>query len=147
MKSVVEFTIQAPRERVAALAADPGNNSKWMDDFKVCVPIAGQPGQPGSMYRMVPRKGSMSFVATVISRDLPGEVRLRLDNKDVVVSITDRFLALSPETTTMRSEEDFQFKGLFGRVRGFVARRAIRKAHRRHMEAFKRFAERTVSRL
>ena len=32
-------------------------------------------------------------------------------------------------------------KGLFHNLVGFLARRAIRKAQRRHMDAFKRFAE------
>jgi hypothetical protein len=141
MKSVVEFDIQAPRDKVAALFADPANNPKWMHDLDRCEPIAGSPGMPGSTYRMVPKKGDMVFVATVLSRDLPEEVRLRLDGKDVVVSITDRFRAPSPEVTTMRSEEEFRFKSMFRRVVGFVAQRSIRNAHRRHMESFKHFAE------
>jgi hypothetical protein len=35
----------------------------------------------------------------------------------------------------------FHFKGLMSGIFGFLAGFAIRKAHRRHMEAFKAFAE------
>jgi hypothetical protein len=84
MKSALELNIQAPRDTVAALFADPANNSKWMTDLDRCEPVTGSPGMPGSAYRMVPkRKSDPGFIATVLSRDLPEEVRLRLDGKDV----------------------------------------------------------------
>ena len=34
MKSVVELEINAPKHRVAALFADPNNNTRWMDDLE-----------------------------------------------------------------------------------------------------------------
>ena len=144
MKSVVKLDIQAPRDQVALLFADPANNPKWMHDLDRCEPIAGSVGMPGSTYRMVPKKGNMVFVATVLSRNLPEEVRLLLERKDVVVSITDRFRAISQGVTVMVSEEDFRFKSMFSRVFGFVAQSSIRNAHRRHMESFKHFAEQQV---
>jgi uncharacterized protein YndB with AHSA1/START domain len=117
MRSVVEFDIRAPRHRVAALFADPANNPKWMHDLDRCEPIEGSPGMPGSTYRMVPKTGDMFFVATVLARELPNEVRLRLDGKGVVVSITDRFREMSPDVTTMISEEEFRFTGLLSASR------------------------------
>jgi len=123
MKSVVKLDIQAPRDAVALLFADPANNPKWMHDLDRCEPMAGTVGMPGSTYRMVPKKGDMVFVATVLSRDLPEEVKLLLDGRNLVVSITDRFRATSQGVTTMLSEEDFRFKGMFSRVFGFVAQR------------------------
>jgi hypothetical protein len=146
MRSVVEVDIQAPRDQVAALFADPANNTKWMHDLDRCEPITGNPGMPGSAYRMVPKTGDMVFVATVLARHLPEEVSLRLDGKDVVVSITDRFRATSPGVTTMVSEEEFRFKSLLRRVFGLFARRSILTAHRRHMASFKHFAEQQVRR-
>lgn len=47
----------------------------------------------------------------------------------------------SSSRTRLVSEELFTFKGALGAVLGFLARGAIKKAHRRHMEWFKRFAE------
>jgi hypothetical protein len=141
MRSIVELDIHVPQERLATLFADPENNMKWMDDLDRYEPVSGQPGMPGSKYRLVPKKGKMVFVATVLSRDLPNESRLSLDASNVAVSITARFVALSPEKTRLISEEVFSFKGLVSKFFGFFAQAAIRKAHRRHMEGFKRFAE------
>ena len=142
MKSTVELDIDLPQVRLAGLFADPANSTKWMDDLERYEPVSGQPGSPGSTYRLVPKKGDMVFLATVISNDLPHESRLRLDGSNVLVSITVRYVALSPQKARLISEEVFTFKGLLGRIMGFVARPAIRRAHRRHMEAFRRFAER-----
>jgi hypothetical protein len=97
MKSIVEVDIHVPQERLATLFADPENNMKWMDDLDRHEPLSGQPGMPGSKYRLVPKKGKMVFVATVLSRDLPNESRLSLDASNVAVSITARFVALSPK--------------------------------------------------
>jgi len=84
----------------------------------------------------------MVFVATVISSGRPNEVRLHLDASNVAVSVTDRFVRLSPDRTRVISEEVFSFKGLIPTVFGIIGQRAIRRAHRRHMAGFKRFAER-----
>ena len=142
MKSVVELEINVPQTKAAELFADPENSLKWMDDLEKYEPISGPTGMPGSKYRLVPKTGNMVFVATVMARDLPDEVRLILEASNVVVSVNDRFVALSAETTRLVSEEVFSFKGMFNKIFGFFAGRKIKEAHRRHMEAFKRFTER-----
>jgi len=141
VRSNVELDINAPRAKVAALFADPGNNTKGMDDVARTEPISGEPGMPGSKYRMVPKKGDREFVATVVARNLPDQSRLKLDGSTVAVAITDTFLATGPGSTRILSEEVFTFKGFIHKVFGVFAQGAIRKAHRRHIEAFKRFAE------
>jgi hypothetical protein len=77
----------------------------------------------------------------VLSRDLPSELKLSLDEPSVSVAITDKFVALSPQKTRLISEEIFRFKGVFNNIVGILARWRIKAAHRRHMESFKRFAE------
>ena len=140
MTSVVEVDIDRSQADVAALLADPRNNTKWMDDLARVEPINGELGTPGSTYRMVPREGSMLFVATVVDRD-PDRLRLRLDASNVVASVTATLIATAPGRTRLVSEEVFRFKGLFNTLFGFVAQGSIRKVHRRHIEAFKHFAE------
>jgi len=141
VKSVVQVDIDVPRERLASLFADPTLSTKWMDDIERYEPIGGKPGAPGSTYRLVPKKGDMIFMATVIANELPNESRLRLDADNVTVAITARYVAIAAERSRLVSEEVFTFKGLLPKVGGFLARGAIHRAHRRHMEAFKRFAE------
>jgi hypothetical protein len=141
MTSVVEVDINRQQRRVAELFADPGNNPRWMGDLERVEPISGEPGAAGSVYRLVPKRGNLVFVATVVARELPRELRLVLDAPSVSVSVTGKLLRLSEHVTRLRSEETFEFKGLFGKVLGIMGRGAIRRAHRRHIESFKRFAE------
>jgi hypothetical protein len=141
MKSVVELDINLRQAKVAELLTDPSNNPKWMDDIERIEPISGELGEPGSVYRLVPKRGQLVFVATVVTRELPSESRLSLDAPSVSVSVTGKLLKLSEEKTKLISEQVFRFKGAFNKVFGFLARGAIKGAHRRHMESFKRFAE------
>ena len=142
MTSVVETEIHVPQARLAELHANPELNTEWMDDIERYEAVAGQPGMPGFQYRLLPKTGSMVFLATVISRELPNELRLQLDANQVSVYVTARFVALSPERTRLVSEQLFRFRGVFGKLLGVFAGGAIRKAHRRHIEAFRQFAER-----
>jgi hypothetical protein len=141
IKSTVTLEIGRPQAQVAELYADPRLATRWMDDLERVEPVSGELGLPGSQYRLVPKKGKMVFVATVLARDLPREVRLRLEASNATVLVTGRLHSLSTDRTRLVSEEVFRFEGLFNTLFGFFAQGAIRKAHRRHMEAFKVFAE------
>jgi hypothetical protein len=87
------------------------------------------------------KAGDMVFVATVLDRNLPAELHLSLEATNVTISVRGRFTALSPSNTRLRHEQVFRFKGLFAKIFGFLAQRSIKKAQRRHVEGFKRFAE------
>jgi hypothetical protein len=144
MMSRVELEINARHEPVAEAFAEPRNNPAWMDDIDRIEPLSGELGQPGSTYRIVPKRGNGIFVASVEKRALPVELKLSLDSPRVSVLIRDTFQRINDTQTKLISEEIFTFKGLFGRLAGLFGRRAIKRAHRRHMESFKRFAERTI---
>jgi hypothetical protein len=143
MKSVVELEINATRDRVAALFSDPRNMVKWMDDMDY-EPLTGPQGEPGSTYHLGQRDG-MWFTATVLAKNLPKEMQLRLDLPDLEVAITDKFVALPSGHTKLTSTEDFRWKGILSRLKGVFARGAMKRAHRRHMESFKQYAEREAS--
>ncbi len=142
MRSIVDLDINVRQEMLAELFTDPLRNPEWMDDVERIEPLVGDPGKPGSTYRLVPKQGKFTFVARVISRELPTEAKLILDAPSVSVSVTGKFFPVSKITTKLVSEEIFTFKGLFGKLLGFFARGAIKSVHRRHMESFKDFAER-----
>jgi hypothetical protein len=138
MKSVVELDVEAPQEKVAALFDDPWTFPQWMDDLERIEPVSGS-GM--SRFRLVPKKGNLVFIARVVDGEPPHHAQLALDAPTVSVSVTGRFRKLSDQTTRLVSEEVFQFKGLLGHLFGWFGRGSIRRAHRRHMESFKRFAE------
>ncbi len=141
MKSVVEVEIDMPLQEVAELFADPRNNPKWMHDVKSYEPVSGEQGMPGSTYRLVPKEGDMIFLATVVERNLPHELRVNLAASTVDVAMTGRMVPLSPTRTKLISEEEFTFKGSDNATVASSVKDAIKAAHRRHIEDFKRFAE------
>ena len=142
MKSIVEVEINKPQREVAALFADPSNNPKWMHDLDHYEAITENQGLPGSKYRMVPKKGKMIFVATVVERTAE-ELTLDLEASNVHVSVNGKLKSLSPEKTRLTSEEIFTFKGLINKVFGVFAGNSIKRVHRKHIEDFKKFAEST----
>jgi hypothetical protein len=141
VKSTITVEIDLPQTQVAELFSNPRHVTAWMHDVDRVEPVSGDLGTPGSSYRLVPKRGSMVFVATVLPRVLPNQSRLRLDSSDVTVSVTGTFQSLSPTRTLLVSQEVFAFKRIIGTIFGVLAWLAIRRAHRRHIEAFKTFAE------
>jgi hypothetical protein len=141
MKSIVEVEINRPQGESARLYADPRNNLKWMHDIARYEPLSGKPGMPGSTYRLVPKEGDMVFVATVVERNLPDELKLHLEASDVDVEVKGTFHSLSPTRTKLISEEVFTFKGEGDETVSSSVKEDIKAAHRRHMENFKSFAE------
>ena len=139
MRHTVGVSINAPLEKVATLFANPRLSEKWMEDTHY-EPISGEQGAQGSKYRLTMEKGTMSFIATVLLRDLPREVRLLLESPKVAVNITVTFAAEGFDRTRLVSEEIFTFRGL-SRILSIIARPRIRQAHLRQMAAFARFAE------
>src|SRR5512138_157649 len=87
MRSVVELDIEAPPDRVEALFARPELIPGWMDDVARYEPMIGEPGTPGSQYRLVPKSGGMEFVATVLAPTHPHELRLLMEGSSATVSV------------------------------------------------------------
>jgi uncharacterized protein YndB with AHSA1/START domain len=141
MKSVVRLDINAPQEKVARLFEDPRLLPKWMDDLERVEPVDSAGIHAGARFRMVPREGTLVFVGRVVDRDPPVRTQLALDGPTVSVAVTGTSARLSDVKTRFESEEVFTFKGLFGQLLGWFGRWSIRRAHQRHVEAFKRFAE------
>lgn len=141
MKSIFETVIDVPQAKLFEIYTDPNNNVLWMDDLAKCEPISGFQGTPGSQFRMIPKKGNMVFEATMLSKNAPSDASLQLSSPTVDVFITVNMTAVSAEMTQFISVEVFTFKGFFNQLFGSLATGVIKGAHRKHMEAFKRFAE------
>jgi hypothetical protein len=141
LKSVIEVEIDRPLQDVAELFADPHNNTEWMQDVKRYEPVSGEQGLPGSTYRLVPKEGELMFLATVMKRNLPHELRVNFTAATVDMAMTARMAALSPTRTKLISEEEFTFKDSENEPVDSSVKEAIKANHRRHIEAFKHFAE------
>lgn len=141
MKSKVVVDIDVPQKKVATLCADPTNNIKWMSDVERYEPVSGKQGMPGSIYRLVPKGDSGPFVATMVQR-LPNEIRLTLDSPEVTIDVRRTLSTLNDGRTRFTSNEVLSFKGVWNKAVGLISTPAIRRAHRKHVEAFKKFVER-----
>ena len=141
MKSVVEVEINLPQKEAAELYADPHLNSTWMHNIARYEPLSGEEGMSGATYRLVPKEGDMIFIATVVERNLPDELRLHLEASEVEVEVKGTFISLSPIRTKFISEEVFTFKGADEETVSPSVKEDIKAAHRQHIEDFKRFAE------
>ena len=141
MKSIVEVEINTPQKEAAELYADPRNNVKWMHDIARYEPLSGEPGMPGSTYRLVPKEGDRIFVATVVERNLPDELKLRLQSSEVDIDVRGTFSSLSPTKTKFIAEQVYIFKGADEETVSSDVKENVKADHRHHMEDFKHFAE------
>jgi hypothetical protein len=113
-----------------------------MEDVARIEPLGKtSPASPEPEYRLVPKKGNLAFVARVIRREPPYRSRLAMRTPNTSVLVTGTFVKLSDHKTKLIAKNVFLFGGLMSRLSGLLGWRAIRRAHRRHMESFKRFAE------
>ena len=140
VKSTVIVDVDAPPREVASLFADPSLNTKWMHDIERYEPISGKQGMPGSVYRLVPKRGSTLLTATVLKR-FPDQLYLNLEATNMTVEVEGFTRSLENGRTRLVSKESFKFKGVWNRAYGVLAGPAIKMTHRRQIEAFKKFAE------
>jgi hypothetical protein len=142
MRSIAVLEIDAPPEGVSERYADPRNNEKWMTELERFEALSGDPGMPGSRYRLISDLPHLNFIATVVERRLHESVKLRLEAPSLSIDVHVTFTALRGDRTRFRSTEVFRFKGLFGRAMSLFARKSIHATHLQQMNAFKAYAER-----
>ena len=147
MKYTIETEINAPREIVAELAGNPENRKQWMEGLESDEHLSGTPGTPGAKSRLVFKTGKVSIpmIGTVMVRNLPDELSESFEASNVVTHATTRFVALSPHKTQYISEQAFHFKGSFNKLVGWLLQGEFKRQTLRHMENFKRFAEKSAS--
>jgi hypothetical protein len=103
-------------------------------------PISGKQGMPGSVYRLIPKHGSTLYTATIVKR-FPDQLYLNLEADNVSVEVHGIIRTLENGRTRLISKENFKFKGVWNKVYGVLTSPIIRNVHRRHINAFKAFAE------
>jgi hypothetical protein len=140
VKSTVVIDVDAPAKEVASLFANPSINVQWMHEIERYEPISGKQGMPGSVYRLIPKTGTMLLTATVVKR-FPDQLYLNLEADNVTVEVHGTIKTLENGRTRLISKENFKFKGVWNKVYGTLAHPAIHSVHRRHIKAFKAFAE------
>ena len=140
MKSTVIIDVDAPAKEVASLFADPSINVQWMHEIERYEPISGKVGMPGSVYRLIPKRGATSLTATVVKR-FPDQLFLSIEADNVTVEVHGTIKSLENGRTRLISKENFKFKGVWNKVYGTLSHPATHNVHRRNIKALKAFAE------
>lgn len=153
MRYQVELEIDAPRERVVQLLADPEHLSKWLRGLVSHEPLNGLHGHVGTKSRVVLRMNNQEIecIETVTRREpvdlqaIPKESVVYFDREIVSKGMSsvqrDRLTEAGPTTTLWVSESEFRFTGLLMRLVGLFMPGAFRKQSLLHMRDFKAFVE------
>ncbi len=149
----IELEINAPRERVVQLLADPEHLSKWLRGLVLHEPLNGVHGHVGTKSRVVLRMDNQEIecIETVTRREpvdlhaIPKESVVYFEREIVSKGMSsvqrDRLTEAGPKTTLWTSESEFRFTGLLMRLVGFFMPSAFRKQSLLHMQDFKAFVE------
>lgn len=153
MKYTVSIEIALPRERVVELLADSSQVPKWLRGLVLHEPLSGEPGQVGTVSRVVLRMGQqqMECTETITRREpvdvhgLPPDSVVHFDREIVAKGMwnaaREQLTEAGPETTLWVSENEFRFTSLPMRLVGVFMRSAFRKQSRQHLQDFRAFAE------
>jgi len=144
MKYVVDTVIDRPVEEVISKFDDAENLKEWMDGLISFEPTGGTPGEIGAKSRLVFRMGSkeIEMIETITVKNLPHEFGGTYEAEGVFNTVMNRFENVGNDQTRMTQECEFEFTNLMMKVVGFFVPGAFKKTTRKHMDAFKAFAER-----
>jgi uncharacterized protein YndB with AHSA1/START domain len=145
MKYTTEILINAPREQVVALFADPESMSRWQTKLVSRTHLNGEPGNTGAKSTLVfDMNGSRTeMTETIVKRDLPDAYTAAYDSKGVHNVVVNRFTEEGDQTRWV-AENEFQFSG-FMWLMARLMRPVFVKQTREDMTLFKDFAERNAA--
>lgn len=144
MKYVVDTVIDLPVGEVISKFDDAGNLQEWMEGLLSFEPISGTPGEIGAKSKLIFQMGKkkIEMIETITVKNLPHEFGGTYEADGVFNTVMNRFESVGNEQTRMTQECEFEFTNLMMKVMGFFIPGAFKSHTRKHMDAFKAFAER-----
>ena len=142
MKYSVNIEIDLPISIVHELFDNPDNMHKWQPSLKAFEIIEGEPGKVGSKSRLHYKMGkrNLEMIETITKNNLPNELTATYETKGVYNVISNKFEALSENSTQWVSENEFKFSG-FMSIMSLFMRSAFPRETQKFMKQFKEFAE------
>jgi len=137
-----DIIINLPREQVVALMDDPDNLKRWQPTLQSVDHISGEHGKPGAQTRLIYDMNgrTVEMVETILRRDLPHELEMRFQAKNVDNHIINRFEPVTEGQTRWSMDCTFKLTGLMW-LMGLFMRGAFTKQTEADMQRFKTFAE------
>ncbi|MDX1454985.1 MAG: SRPBCC family protein [Gammaproteobacteria bacterium] len=147
MKGRLTFTesidIRVPRAAVWAYFDEPRNLYKWQPSLRDREHVAGNPGRPGAVAKLVYDEGGrkLELTETITLRVEPDALAASYDSGMAMNRMHNRFVALGDEATRWELQAAFEFRGFPWQYIAFLFKGRIAKRLRDDMEHFKEFVE------
>lgn len=137
-----QIVIAKSRAEVAKLYEDTETMKSWQPGLVSFEPLSGEPRTEGARSKIVYDEGgrTIAMEEVVVGLDPPNEYTFVYTVRGVHNVEHDRFISDGRLQTTWIKESEFTFSGVLSLLMPFM-RRSLKKATRRHMERFKKFAE------
>ncbi len=145
MRYKQEIVIEQPKSRVAELFDSSENMLKWFPGLLSFDHMSGEPGKPGAKSKMVfkTKRGDFELVETITLNNLPDEFIGIYDTvgKGMSNTMSNRFVALSDDSTRYEAEVDYTFSGWNWKLMSLFMGPIFRRQSFKVMKLFKEFAE------
>ena len=113
MRLAVQTEIDRPIDEVWRAFTNPANIPRWMPTLSSIDHVAGEPGRPGAMARLVFFENGRSIVMdeTVLARRDPNEFVARFDSTHGANVIANKFEPQDDGRTLWTLDSVFTFRG------------------------------------
>jgi uncharacterized membrane protein len=140
MKFTCSVDIDSPKQKVAAMFADPNNLQYVQEGFKSKTLISGNEGEEGAVSKMVYEK--LELIETIIKNDLPDSFLALYEHKYTVNTMEVHFEVLSEHRTRYNSKIHYtEFNGLMIKIMAKLFPRFFKKQVLKWMQLFKVYVE------
>lgn len=136
--------IDQPKEKVAALFANPKYLGEYQNGFIRKELISGQEGENGAVSKMYYKhgKGEMELTETIISNNLPDSFFASYHHKHMDNTLKTSFIVLGDSKTRYNTEGEYTaFRGFIPKMMALFFPKMFEKQAQKWLDNFKIFAE------
>jgi uncharacterized membrane protein len=133
-------------EKVTGLFTDADNFRKWQDGFISIEHLSGAAGEPGAKSRLIYKTGrqTIELIETIVTNNLPDEMKGLYEHKHMVNTMTNRFYRLGENKTKYVAEIEYtRFIGFIPVMMALLMPGMFKKQVQKRLAQFKAFAEKS----
>lgn len=144
MKFTTSVEINSPLEKVVKLFENPDNLGEWQEGFVSLTPISGKPGMTGAKSRIIfkNKKHTIELTETILSNNLPAEMKAIYEHKHMTNTMSNRFIALENDRTRYENEIHYTKLSLMPKIMSLIRPSIFTKPVQKWQNNFKEFVER-----
>lgn len=122
MKYTTEVIVDVPIETFVKKLNNPENMKHWQKGLLSYNLLTGTAGSEGAKMELAYKMGNRNMVLTetIVKRNLPHELHMSYDAKNVHNIQKNYFKSVEEHLTKWISESEFQFQGFMMKTMGFL---------------------------